>query len=73
MKLTNSTHPKVGQYYLHDDVYRYIIAIDYTHNSDSVSVYWLDYTTDYALKKDTDSLASIMNCVYDGAINRKGV
>ena len=65
MKLTNKTHPEVGQYYLFDDVYRYIIAIDYTFNSDSVSVYWLDYTTDYVLKKNTDSLASIMNNVYD--------
>ena len=73
MILTNNTHPKVGQYYLVNGDFEYIVAVDYTYSSDSVSVYWLKYTTDYILKKDTDSLVSIMNFVYDGAINRQGV
>jgi hypothetical protein len=68
MELTTKTHPLIGQYYLFDNTFKYIIVVDYTYNSDSVSVYWLEYTTDYVLKKDTNSLASVMNNVYDNDI-----
>ena len=73
MILTNAKQPKIGQYYLNDGIYHYIVAVDYMYASNSVSVYWLEYEKDYILKKDTKSLSTIMNLVYDDQTTFKGV
>lgn len=73
MILTNAEQPKVGQYYLNNDIYHYIVAVDYMYASNSVSVYWLEYEKDYILKKDKKSSSNIMDFVYDDQITFKGV